>query len=90
MEAYLQQLITQSLAFTLVVVMLVAFLESLALVGLLLPGTVMMASIGALIGSGQVDFYMAWGAGIVGCLLGIGSPTLSAGLSRGRCTVGRS
>ncbi len=50
--------------------MLVAFLESLALVGLLLPGTVMMASIGALIGSGQVDFYMAWGAGIVGCLLG--------------------
>jgi len=70
MEAYLQHLITQSLAFTLLVVMLVAFLESLAVVGLLLPGTVMMASIGALIGSGQVDFYMAWGAGIVGCLLG--------------------
>jgi len=70
MEAYLQHLITQSLAFTLMVVMLVAFLESLALVGLLLPGTVMMASIGALIGSGQVDFYYAWAAGIVGCLLG--------------------
>ena len=46
MEAYLQDLI-QSLAFTLMVVLLVAFLESLALVGLLLPGTVMMASIGA-------------------------------------------
>ena len=70
MEAYLQHLITQSLAFTLMVVMFVAFLESLALVGLLLPGTVMMASIGALIGSGQVDFYYAWAAGIVGCLLG--------------------
>lgn len=68
MEAYLQHLITQSLAFTLMVVMFVAFLESLALVGLLLPGTVMMASIGALIGSGQVDFYYAWAAGIVGCL----------------------
>lgn len=70
MEAYLQDLITQSLAFTLMVVLLVAFLESLALVGLLLPGTVMMASIGALIGSGKVDFYYAWAAGIVGCLLG--------------------
>ncbi|KFK92618.1 MULTISPECIES: DedA family protein [unclassified Serratia (in: enterobacteria)] len=70
MEAYLQDLLTQSLAFTLVAIMLVTFLESLALVGLLLPGTVMMASIGALIGSGKVDFYMAWGAGIVGCLLG--------------------
>ncbi|AHG21180.1 membrane protein [Chania multitudinisentens RB-25] len=70
MEAYLQHLVTQSLAFTLSVVMLVALLESLALVGLLLPGTVMMASIGALIGGGKVDFYLAWGAGIVGCLLG--------------------
>ena len=70
MEAYLQDLITQSLAFTLMVVLLVAFLESLALVGLLLPGTVMMASIGALIGSGKVDFYYARAAGIVGCLLG--------------------
>ena len=70
MEAYLQDLITQSLAFTLMVVLLVAFFESLALVGLLLPGTVMMASIGALIGSGKVDFYYAWAAGIVGCLLG--------------------
>lgn len=70
MEAYLQHLITQSLAFTLMVIALVAFLESLALVGLLLPGTVMMASIGALIGSGQIDFYLAWAAGMVGCLLG--------------------
>lgn len=70
MEAYLQQFIMQSLAFTLMIIMLVAFLESLALVGLLLPGTVMMATIGALIGGGKVDFYLAWGAAMVGCLLG--------------------
>ncbi|ANI30903.1 membrane protein [Yersinia entomophaga] len=70
MEAYLEHLLTQSLAFTLFVVMFVTFIESLALVGLLLPGTVMMASVGALIGSGQVGFYPAWAAGIVGCLLG--------------------
>ena len=50
--------------------MLVAFLESLALVGLILPGTVMMAGLGALIGSGDVNFWQAWLAGIIGCLLG--------------------
>jgi len=70
MEAWLEHLITQSLAWSLVAVMLVAFLESLALVGLLLPGTVLMASLGALIGSGQMGLYPAWGAGIIGCLLG--------------------
>ncbi|MCS6036293.1 DedA family protein [Klebsiella pneumoniae subsp. pneumoniae] len=47
-----------------------AFLESLALVGLILPGTVMMAGLGALIGGGEVNFWQAWLAGIVGCLLG--------------------
>ncbi|HEY1843237.1 MAG TPA: DedA family protein [Buttiauxella sp.] len=70
MEAFLEHLITQSVTYSLIAVMLVAFLESLALVGLILPGTVMMAGLGALIGGGQVDFYHAWGAGIVGCLLG--------------------
>ncbi len=70
MEAYLEQLVTQSLAFSLIAVALVAFLESLALVGLLLPGTIMMASFGALIGSGRIDFYSAWAAGTVGCFMG--------------------
>lgn len=70
MEAWLEHFITQSVAYSLIAVMLVAFLESLALVGLILPGTVMMAGLGALIGSGQVDFYHAWAAGIAGCLLG--------------------
>ena len=59
MESYLEHLITQSVAFSLLAVGLVAFLESLALVGLLLPGTVMMATLGALIGSGRVNFYEA-------------------------------
>ncbi|RFC88064.1 DedA family protein, partial [Klebsiella pneumoniae] len=56
--------------YSLLAVMLVAFLESLALVGLILPGTVMMAGLGALIGGGEVNFWQAWLAGIVGCLLG--------------------
>ncbi len=70
MEAWLEHLITQSLAWSLLAVLLVAFLESLALVGLLLPGTVLMTALGALVGSGQLGIYPAWGAGIVGCLLG--------------------
>ena len=90
MEAYLQDLITQSLAFTLMVVLLVAFLESLALVGLLLPGTVMMASIGALIGSGKVDFYYARRRGSSAACSATGSPISSAAPSKGPCTAGRS
>ncbi|GAB7195100.1 hypothetical protein OS11_13720 [Dickeya oryzae] len=70
MEAWLEHLITQSLAYSLTAVLLVAFLESLALVGLLLPGTIMMASLGTLIGSGNMGLYPAWGMGIIGCLLG--------------------
>lgn len=70
MEAWLEHLITQSLAWSLLAVGLITFFESLALVGLLLPGTVLMATFGALIGSGQVGLYPAWAAGMLGCLLG--------------------
>lgn len=70
MEALLQHFITQSVIYALLAVALVAFLESLALVGLILPGAVLMAGLGALIGGGEVNFWQAWLAGIVGCLLG--------------------
>ncbi|WP_145339462.1 DedA family protein [Pantoea sp. PSNIH1] len=70
MEAWIQHLFTQSLEYALFAVALVTFLESLAFVGLLLPGTVLMASLGALVGSGQIGLYPAWAAGLIGCLLG--------------------
>ena len=70
MQALLEHFVTQSTAYTLIAIALVAFLESLAQGGLILPGTVMMAALGALIGSGEVNFWHAWMAGIVGCLLG--------------------
>ncbi|NDL61312.1 DedA family protein [Acerihabitans arboris] len=70
MQDFLAHWVTQSLAFSLTAVALVAFLESLAFVGLLLPGTLMMATLGAFIGSGTLGFYPAWAAGIVGCFLG--------------------
>lgn len=82
MQALLEHFITQSTAYTLIAIALVAFLESLALVGLILPGTVMMAALGALIGSGEVNFWHARMAGIVGCLLGTGSHSGSAGVSK--------
>ncbi len=63
MEAWIQHLFTQSLEYSLIAVALVAFLESLALVGLILPGTVMMAGLGALIGSGEVNQFLAGVAG---------------------------
>ena len=43
MQALLEHFITQSTVYSLMAVVLVAFLESLALVGLILPGTVLMA-----------------------------------------------
>lgn len=71
MEAYLQHLVAdESVAFLLIMVAVVAFFESLALVGLILPGTVMMATLGTLIGSGQVGLYQAWLAAGLGCFCG--------------------
>lgn len=46
MQALLEHFITQSTVYSLMAVVLVAFLESLALVGLILPGTVLMAGLG--------------------------------------------
>ena len=54
MQALLEHFITQSTVYSLMAVVLVAFLESLALVGLILPGTVLMAGLGALGGRGEV------------------------------------
>ncbi|ECN8654466.1 DedA family protein, partial [Salmonella enterica subsp. enterica] len=70
MQALLEHFITQSTLYSLIAVLLVAFLESLALVGLILPGTVLMAGLGALIGSGELNFWHAWLVGIIGCLMG--------------------
>lgn len=56
-----------------VAVFLVAFSESLALVGLFMPGVVLMFAIGALIGSGSLEFWptAAWAA--AGAIAGDGT-----------------
>lgn len=70
MESWSTYIITQSLSYLSIIVFLVSFLESLTLVGLFLPGIVLMASLGTLIGHGYLNFYSSWIAGIIGCLLG--------------------
>jgi Uncharacterized membrane-associated protein len=91
MEALLDHFITQSVVYSLIAILLVTFLESLALVGLILPGTVMMAGLGALIGSGDVNFWQAWMAG--SRWLSAGGRGFHSGLAgalSSRCTAGRS
>ncbi|MBW6087112.1 hypothetical protein HTS61_03325 [Escherichia coli] len=71
MQALLEHFITQSTVYSLMAVVLVAFLESLALVGLILPGTVLMAGLGGADWQWRVKFLARPGwQGIVGCLLG--------------------
>ncbi|QCI20292.1 DedA family protein [Buchnera aphidicola (Brachycaudus cardui)] len=70
MESWLTNFITQSLTYSLLVVGIVSFLESLALVGLLLPGIILMTTLGTFIGDGRLSFYPAWISGTIGCALG--------------------
>lgn len=52
------------------IVFLVAFFESLALIGLLLPGIMILFGVGALIGLGLLDLIPIWIAASSGALLG--------------------
>ncbi|QCI21456.1 DedA family protein [Buchnera aphidicola (Hyadaphis tataricae)] len=70
MELWLITLFSQSLYYSLFLIGIVAFLESLALVGLLVPGIILMTTLGTLIGDGSILFYPAWISGTIGCLLG--------------------
>ncbi len=88
MQALLEHFITQSTVYSLMAVVLVAFLESLALVGLILPGTVLMAGLGALIGSGElVSGTPGWQGSSVVCWA-TGSPSGWAGVLKSRCIAG--
>ena len=52
------------------VIFVLAFGESLALVSLLFPATVVLFGIGALVGAGGLDFWPLWLAAAVGAALG--------------------
>lgn len=71
MSNWIENLVTQhSMEWSLLIVFLVSFFESLALVGLILPGAILMASLGAMIGSNHISLYPAWMSAFIGCLIG--------------------
>lgn len=53
-------------------VFLMAFSESLAIVGMVVPGVVILFAIGALIGAGALEFWHMVGWAVVGAVLGDG------------------
>ncbi len=53
-----------------VVTFVISFLECLAVVGLLVPGTPLMTAIGALVGADVVSYHMIFPAAIIGAMLG--------------------
>ena len=53
-----------------VIVLLVAFFESLVLIGILLPGMFILFGVGALVGLGVIELVPIWIAATVGAFLG--------------------
>jgi membrane protein DedA with SNARE-associated domain len=47
-----------------------AFGESLAFLSILVPATVFLIGLGALIATGAIDFWPVWIAAVLGCILG--------------------
>ncbi|WP_373974179.1 DedA family protein [Chitinibacter sp. SCUT-21] len=72
MEQWLQSLLGHSSEIALLVLFVIVLAESTAIVGLLIPGTVLMFSLGALVGNGQIDFWSACAVGFIAALLGDG------------------
>ena len=53
-------------------VFLVSMAESLAIVGLVVPGVAIMFGIGAMIGAGSIEFGAAMGWAVTGAIVGDG------------------
>ncbi|GAB4183422.1 MAG: bifunctional DedA family/phosphatase PAP2 family protein [Wenzhouxiangellaceae bacterium] len=68
----LQQWLIANPGWAALVIFLVAFTESVVVVGILIPGIMILFVLGALIGLGLLDFYFAWIAASAGAVLGDG------------------
>ncbi len=55
-----------------IVVFLVSMAESLAIIGLVVPGVAIMFAIGALIATGAIDFWLAFSCAVAGAVVGDG------------------
>lgn len=72
---YLQPLfdwITQHQTWAGIVIFLIAFTESLAIVGLFIPGAILMLAVGALIGTGTLEFWPTFWWAVAGAVAGDG------------------
>lgn len=56
--------------YALTAVFLAALIESIAVIGLLIPSSIIMTSIGLMIGHGEVNFWLAWLLAALGCMVG--------------------
>lgn len=70
MKYWISYFIKHCASHPLILTFIITFLESLAIIGLTLPGLVLMTPIGTLIGHGKLSFYSAWIVSIIGCSLG--------------------
>lgn len=70
MEELLHNAFNHSAELALLLLFLIVLAESTALVGLLIPGTVLMITMGTLIGTGKMDFWLACGVGFLAALMG--------------------
>ncbi|MFC0178961.1 DedA family protein [Thorsellia kenyensis] len=66
------QYLTQSTLIAALILFSITFLESIAVVGLLIPSAVIMTAIGVLIAQDYLNFYLAWSMAFLGCFLGDG------------------
>ena len=64
--------ITQHQTWAGIIVFLIAFTESLAIVGLFIPGALLMLAIGALIGAGALPFWPTFWWAVAGAVVGDG------------------
>ena len=62
--------ISQHSDWALVIVFAIAFAESLAVIGLLIPGWLLLVGVGVLIGTGNINFYLASLSCFFGAVLG--------------------
>lgn len=75
MEEYTNQiirLIEQQPGWAFAIVLSIAFLESLAVIGVLMPGWLLLLGVGALVGSGVLSFYEMALAMFLGAVIGEG------------------
>lgn len=70
MEFLSNYILTINPKYLLFIITIVSFFESLALIGLILPGIVLMSLLGTFIGNGKINFYSAWICGFIGCVFG--------------------